>query len=459
MVYGVIDMKTKSYEIDMCNGTLLDKIFLFTIPLMLSSILQLLFNAADIVIVGRFVGPQALAAVGSTGPLVNLLLNVFTGFSLGSNILVSKYIGSGNKRDVSEVVHTSVTFSVLCGIVLIFIGMFLARPLLLLMGTPEDVIDQATLYIQIYFSGMPVLMLHNFCTSILRAVGDTKRPLYYLVAGGVINVLLNIFFVTQLHIGVAGVALATVLSFILSAGLTVRCLVKSDGMYKLDLKKLRIHKHKLRQIVQVGLPAGLYGVVFSLSNMVIQSSINSFGSIAMAGSTAAGNIEGFIYMAMNAFHSTALSFTAQNYGAGKIDRVKRIFILCLICVTVTGLVMGIFAYIFGHQLLGIYSSDAQVIKYGLLRMAVICTTCFSVGIMEVLVGVLRGLGCSVMPTVVSIIGACGVRILVIYTIFQIEHTLTVLYLSYPLSWGLTSVAHLICFIVVYKRLSKSISEM
>ena len=451
-------MKSKMREMDMCNGPLTGKILIFALPLMLSSILQLLFNAADVIVVGRFVGHQALAAVGSTAALINLLINLFIGFSVGTNVMTARFCGSGNQRDISEVVHTSITFSVLCGVLLIFIGVFLSKPLLALMGTPEDVLDQAALYMKIYFTGMPIIMLYNFGTAIFRAIGDTRRPLYYLLAAGILNVIMNLFFVIRLHMGVAGVSLATVLSEILSAGLMVRALMKADGAYKLELKKLKIHPRKLWLIIKIGLPAGMQGAIFSISNVLIQSSINLFGSVAMAGSTAAANIEGFVYMAMNAFHQTALSFTSQNYGARKPERILRIMWICLASVTATGLIMGVSAYGFGHHLLGIYSSDADVIQNGMMRLKAICVPYFLCGLMDVMVGCIRGLGYSFLPMVVSLAGACGLRIVWIFTIFQWQKTLPVLYLSYPVTWTITAVCKVICFCILYTRLLKSFRE-
>ena len=444
-------MKSKSYEIDMCNGPLLGKILLFAIPLMLSSTLQLLFNAADIIVVGNFVGPHALAAVGSTTSLRNLLVNLFVGFSVGTNVITARYYGSGQTKDVGEIVHTSILFSLLCGTGLIFLGVFLAKPMLTLMGTPEDVLDQAALYMRIYFIGMPVTMLYNFGTAILRASGDTRRPLYYLLIAGVINVALNLFFVIKLHMAVEGVAIATVISQVVSAALIIRCLIKHDGCYKLDLKKLKIHPHKLSQIIRIGLPAGMQGALFSVSNVLIQSSINLFGSVAMAGSTAAANLEGFVYTAMNAFHQTALSFTSQNLGAYKPDRIRRVLVLCLACVTVIGIILGGGVYLAGDVLLRIYSSEPEVIQYGMLRLACICAPYFLCGIMDTFVGSIRGLGSSIMPMLVSLAGACGLRVVWIFTIFQFNKQLTTLYLSYPVTWAITAAIHCICFIWLYKK--------
>lgn len=435
----------------MCNGPLLGKILLFAIPLMLSGILQLLFNAADIIVVGRFVGHQALAAVGSTSSLINLLVNVFIGLSVGTNVLVANYYGAKKDAQVSETVHTSVLTSLICGAILILAGLLLAGPLLTLMGTPDDVLDQATLYMRIYFAGMPVIMLYNFGSAILRAIGDTQRPLYFLLLAGVINVLLNLLFVTQFGMGVAGVALATVLSQLVSAGLIVYTLLKSEGCFRLELHRLKIHPDRLRQMIRIGLPAGMQGAIFSISNVLIQSSINSFGSVAMAGSTAAANIEGFVYTSMNALHQTALSFTSQNYGAGKLKRINKILMLCLACVSVVGLLMGNLAYLFGTQLLGIYSSDPEVISYGLIRMAYICIPYFLCGVMDVMVGSLRGLGYSIMPMLVSLTGACGFRILWIFTVFKWSRSLETLFLSYAISWFLTAAVHMICYFFAMQK--------
>lgn len=445
-------MKRKSYEIDMCSGPLFSKILLFAVPLMISSILQLLFNAADMVVVGRFAGSTALAAVGANASLINMLTNLFIGFSVGANVLVARFYGAKREEDISETVHSAVVLSLVCGLGLMVFGMAVAPRILVLMGTPHDVLSQAVLYIRIYFAGMPVILLYNFGSSVLRAVGDTQRPLYYLFGAGVVNIILNLIFVIGFHLGVAGVALATVISQVVSAGLILRCLMHMEGGCRVEWKKLRMKKEKVMQIVRIGLPAGLQGTVFSLSNVLIQSSVNSFGSVAMAGNTAAQNIEGFIYMAMNACHQTALSFTSQNFGAGNYKRIGKVLLECLAMVTVVGLVMGWSAYLCGNQLLGIYSSDAGVIEVGLLRLSVICTTYCLCGIMDVMVGELRGLGYAFLPMIVSLLGACGFRILWIFTVFQSHRSLWVLYISYPVSWVLTGAVHMVCYIFVRRKL-------
>ncbi len=450
--------KKKSYEIDMCHGPLLGKIFLFSIPLMLSGILQLLFNAADVVVVGRFAGSQSLAAVGSTGSLINLLINVFIGLSVGSNVLIARYYGGRQEKEVSDTVHTSVLLSLVSGVALCVIGILLAKPLLGLMGTPSDVLDKAVIYMRVYFLGMPVLLLYNFGSSILRAIGDTQRPLYYLLGAGVVNVLLNLFFVITLRMDVAGVALATVLSQCVSAACIVRCLMKSEGSFRLYLKQLRIDKDKLLRIVRIGLPAGMQGAIFSVSNVLIQSSVNSFGSIAMAGNTAATNIEGFVYTAMNAMHQTAVSFTSQNFGGKQYDRINKVLVECLVIVTLIGVVMGNSVFFFGRQILGIYSSDVEVVEYGILRLSVICTTYCLCGLMDTMVGAIRGLGYSVMPMIVSLLGACGLRIVWLATVFRWHRSLLSLYISYPVSWGITFAAHVVCYIVLRKHIKKVLGD-
>ena len=442
----------KSYEIDMCNGPLFGKILLFTLPLMLSGILQLLFNAADVVVVGRFAGNEALAAVGSTGSLTNLLVNLFIGLSVGANVLVARYYGGRQEEEVSQTVHTAILVSVVGGILLAVIGIVAARPLLLLMDTPENVIEHSVLYMRIYFLGMPVMLMFNFGSAVLRAIGDTRRPLFYLSIAGVINVALNLFFVIKLQIGVAGVACATVISQCVSSALIIRCLMQSEGCFKLHLEKLHVNWDKFRKIAAIGLPAGIQGSLFSISNVLIQSSVNSFGAVAMAGNTAGSNVEGFVYTAMNSVHQTAVSFTGQNLGGKKYDRINKILLECILFVTAIGLIMGNGAVLLGHQILGFYSSDPQVISYGMMRMSVICTFYCICGIMDVLVGSIRGLGYAVMPMIVSLMGACVFRVIWVCTVFQWSRSLHTLYISYPVSWALTACVHAICFFIVRKKL-------
>lgn len=446
----------KKYEMNMTEGAILPKLIIFSLPLIASGMLQLVFNAADIVVVGRYVGPHAMAAVGSTSSLINLIIQVFLGLSVGVNVCVAKYYGAQKDQDLSETIRTSVTAALVSGTVLILIGILLARPMLHLMGSPEDVIDQSVLYMRIYFVGMPVIMLYNFVAAILRAVGDTKRPLYFLMQAGVINVVLNLVFVMVFRIGVAGVALATTISQIYSAAAVLMCLVKDEGKLHLDIRSLGIDRKKLFQIFKIGLPAGLQGTVFSLSNVVIQSSINSFGSVAMAGSTASSNLEGFVYNAMNSMYQTNLSFTSQNIGAGRYSRINRILLNCLGVVILIGIILGLGACSFDRQLLGLYTDSPEVISYGAERLNIICKTYFLCGMMDVMVGSLRGLGYSIIPMIVSLTGACGFRILWIMTIFHMPqfHTLECLYLSYPVSWAITFVAHMVTFFLIRRKQPK-----
>ena len=444
----------KSYEMDMVNGPLLKNILIYSIPLMLSGILQLLFNAADIIVVGRFSGNQALAAVGSTSSLINLLINLFMGISVGTNVLVARYYGARDAEAVEETVNTSIITAAIGGIFMIFLGFFLSKPLLEMMGTPADVIEQSVLYMRIYFAGMPAFMLYNFGAAILRSIGDTRRPLYFLIISGIVNVLLNLYFVIVLKMNVAGVALATILSQLVSAVLVMYCLLKSTGVVRLDLKRLKFSKKRMVEMLRIGLPAGFQGMVFNISNVLIQSSVNSFGSLVMAGNTAAQNIEGFVYTAMNSFYQTCVSFTSQNYGAKNYKRIDKILVYCLACVVVVGFVMGNGAYLFGNQLLGFYSSGEnaqEVIQYGMNRLAIVSATYFLCGIMDVLVGSIRGLGYGIMPMIVSLTGACLFRVIWILTIFPLYHTQFALYVSYPISWILTLSIHLICYLVVRKK--------
>ena len=443
----------------MCEGPLFSKIWIFTIPLILSGLLQLLFNAVDMIVAGRFVGKEALAAIGSTSSLINLLTNVFIGLSTAANVLVARFFGSGREDDVQETVHTSVALSFITGVIMTVLGIAVAPKLLVLMGTHESVLPMATIYTRIYFLGMPVLMLYNFGAAILRAIGDTKRPLYYLTISGAINAICNVIFIVVFHMGVDGVAYATVLSQAISAVLTLRCLMVSDECYRFEFKKLHIYKDKFLQILRLGLPAGFQGSIFSISNVLIQSSVNSFGPDVMAGNSAASNIEGFVYVTMNTFHVTCLSFVSQNYGKHYFDRIKKTLLICLGSVTAVGLATGTLAYVFGPQLLSLYANDADkavVIEKGMIRMSIIMFTYFTCGTMDTCVGAIRGLGYSIMPMIVSLLGACAFRVVWIFTIFRAFRSLENLYISYPISWVITTTVHLICFIVVFNKMKKRI---
>lgn len=453
--------QTKKYKIDMCNGPILPKLLAFAVPLMLSSILQLLFNAADIVVVGRFAGDDALAAVGSNTALINLLTNFFLGLSVGANVLVARFYGAREEKETSETVHTAMLLAVFSGIILTLIGCLGARQILIWMHTPKEVLPLAATYLRIYFVGMTAMMVYNFGSAILRAVGDTKRPLYYLAFAGVINVVLNLVFVIVFDMSVAGVALATVISQCISALLIILCMMRDKDMIRLELKKLRIYKARFIKILQIGLPASFQGIIFSISNVIIQSSVNTFGSIVVAGNSAAQNIEGFVYVSMNAFHQATISFTSQNVGAGRYDRINKILIRAELSVITVGLVLGNLCFLFGRPLLSIFTSSAVTQDAGMKRIAVICTTYCLCGMMDVMVGSLRGLGYSVMPTIVSLIGACGLRLLWIFTFFRMEqfHTLTSLYMTYPVSWIVTTLAHVICFMLVRGKIEQNSTGM
>lgn len=424
-------------SMDMTEGPLFSKVLFFALPLMLSGILQLLFNAADTVVVGRFSGSRALAAVGSVGSLNNLLISLFVGLSIGANVLVARHTGARNAHAVSETVHTAVLLSLIGGVLLAFVGFFAARPLLTLMGSPDDVIDLAVLYVRILFIGMPAQMLYNFCAAILRAVGDTKRPLYFLTVAGVINVVLNLFFVVSLHMSVAGVALATIISQLVSALLVMHSLMISEGPTRLNLRRLHFNREMLREIIRIGLPAGIQSSVFSLSNVVIQSSVNSFGSVVIAGNSAAANIGNFVYQAMNTFHQAVTCFCGQNIGARKPRRILASIKACMVWAVIFGVALGVLSCVFGAQLLSLYSPEPDVIAAGLERMYVVCSTYFLCGMMDVMTGSLRGIGYSILPMTVSILGVCVFRIIWVVTIFAAKPTMQVLMLSYPVSWALT----------------------
>lgn len=453
-----VSRKTKKngYQMDMTHGPMAGKILLFTLPLMLSSVMQLLFNAADIVVVGRFAGKESLAAVGSTTSLINLVTNLFIGLSIGANVVIANFLGAEKKEEIHDTLHTAITLALGSGILLLVVGVLFCRFFLLWMDTPHDVIDLGTTYLRIYFLGMPALMLYNFGSAMLRAVGDTRRPLYFLFGAGVLNVILNLILVIPCGMGVSGVGIATVVSQYLSAGLIITCLCKEQGALHLDLKSLGIRRDKMLKIMRIGLPAGLQGIVFAISNVVIQSSINSFGSVIMAGSAAAANIEGFVYMAMNALYQTALTFAGQNFGARNLKRVDRVWGLCLLFVTITGLTWGLGARLFADPLLHLYATDGLVIEAGIERMNFICVTYFLCGIMEVCVGVLRGMGRAIMPMIVSILGACGLRLVWIATYFQTHHDPKVLYAAYPISWIITLSVHVICIFIIRKKEQKKL---
>lgn len=443
--------KRGRHEIDMTEGPLLPKILAFSGPLILTGILQLLYNAADVIVVGNYAGHEALAAVSSTGSLINLLVNVFMGLSVGASVAVARHYGARDIIAMRKAEHTAMTLALFMGVGVGIAGFLLARPLLQLMDSPPDVIDGAALYVRIYFLGMPANMLYNFGAATMRAVGDTRRPMVYLMISGLVNVLLNLLLVIVFHLDVAGVAIATVASQVVSMVLVLLCLFRTRGAIQLNLNECRIDRKSLRDIIRIGLPAGLQGSLFSISNVLIQSSVNSFGSLVVAGNGVACNIEGFVYTAMNAQHQADMTFASQNYGAGKPDRVKRTLWCCLGVVTAIGLSMGLLILLFGKPLLGLYNQEPEVIAKGMIRMGVIMPTYFLCGLMDVMVGQLRGVGYSIMPMIVSLTGACLLRIVWILTVFAQDHDLTVLYMSYPVSWFVTFIIHFLCYMLVARK--------
>ena len=451
-----LSIQKSKYEMDMCSGSILKKMLLFSVPLILSSVLQLLFNTADVIVVGKFAGPNSLSAVGSTGSLINLITNLFMGLSVGTNVIVARFFSAKKYKDLRQAVHTSIAISLIGGVILTFVGLILAPQFLKWMNTPDGILDLASLYVRIYFCGITASLVYNFGSAILRAIGDTKRPLIFLVIAGIVNVLLNLFFVIVLNMDVAGVALATSISQCLSAFLVIRCLVKEKSAVHLVLKNLKIYKDKLFLILKIGLPAGIQGSLFALSNVVIQSAINTFGDIVIAGNTAAANLEGYVYISMNAFHQATISFVSQNAGAQKYKRINKIVLTAIGAVTVTGLVLGLSCYTFGNPLLKLYTDSTPAINAGLVRLKYISTCYCLCGIMDVMVGALRGLGKSFLPMVVSLMGACVFRLIWIYTVFEMErfHVIDTVYISYAISWILTASVHIMCYTVIRKKLKK-----
>ena len=444
-------LKNNKFEIDMCNGSVMDKLISFSLPLMLSGILQLMFNAVDIIIVGRFTGSQALAAVGSTTALINVFTNLFIGISLGSNVLAARFYASGKAKEMSETVHTSILFALISGIVMAIAGLLFSRLALELMGTPSDVISQSSLYMRIYFLGMPFFMLYNYGAAILRAIGDTKRPLFFLIISGLLNAGLNLFLVIVFHLGVAGVAIATIISQMVSCILVIRCLCRSEGIYQLHFSELTLKTAYLKQIFQVGIPAGIQSTVINFSNVLLQSSVNSFGSVAMAGYTAANNIFGFLYVAVNSITQACMSFTSQNYRVGKYKRMDRILADCMILTVGISLVLGCGSYIFAPEILKIYTSSPEVIQCGTEILAYTTATYFLCGLMDLFPGPMRGMGYSAVPMILSIIGTVGTRIVWIFGLFPHHRTLSFLFISYPASWLLSIVMQVICLYFVRKR--------
>ena len=447
-------MKTNKYEIDMCNGTIMDKLISFSLPLMLSSILQLMFNAVDIIVVGRFSSSRALAAVGATTALINIFTNLFIGISLGVNVLAARYFAAGRDREMSEAVHTAITLALISGVVMAFVGAGMSGTALGLMDTPGDVIGLSAVYMRIYFMGMPFFMLYNYGAAVLRAVGDTKRPLLFLIAAGMANVVLDLLLVIVIPLGVAGVAIGTVVSQMISCILVLRCLYRSEGSYQLRFSKLMLRWVYLKRIFQVGIPAGIQSTVINFSNALLQSSVNSFGSTAMAGYTAANNILGFLYAAVNAVTQACMSFTSQNYSVGKQKRMDRVLLDCILLSTGVAAVLGIGAYVFGSQILRIYTAETDVIQCGLEILSITTVPYFLCGIMDLIPGALRGMGHSAVPMVLSVIGTVGTRIVWIYMFFPRNRSLHFLFISYPGSWIITIAMQAVCFWFVRRRICR-----
>ncbi|MDO4295958.1 MAG: MATE family efflux transporter [bacterium] len=445
---------TSKYEIDMCNGSIMDKLISFALPLMLSSILQLMFNAVDIIVVGRFSGSQALAAVGATTALIGVFTNLFIGISLGANVLAARFYAAGKDKEMSETVQTSITLALLSGMVMAILGLLFSRGALELMGTPEDVMAQAALYMRIYFLGMPFFMLYNYGAAILRAVGDTKRPLMYLIISGITNAILNMILVIVFHLDVAGVAIATVISQMISCILVLQCLHHSEGSYQLQFTKWMLKKEYLLQIFQVGIPAGIQSTVINFSNVLLQSSVNSFGSTAMAGYTAANNLLAFLYVSINAVTQACMSFTSQNFGVKQYKRMDKILLECMVLSVSVSVVLGCGVYFFGPEILRLYTDEEAVIQCGMEILAISTIPYFLCGLMDLFPGALRGMGHSAVPMILSVIGTVGTRVVWILGIFPSHRSLFVLFISYPASWVVTIIMQVICFWFVRKKVHR-----
>ena len=447
-------MTVTKNQLNLTEGPILSKLLQFSIPLILSSLLQLLFNAADVVVVGRFAGNNSLAAVGSTGSLINLLVNLFLGLSIGTNVVAANYFGAKKSKQLQETVHTSVLVSLVCGVVLTVVGVIGSKYILILMQAPYEVLTLATLYLKIYFGGITATMIYNFGSALLRAKGDTKRPLYILFTAGVMNLILNLIFVIAFKMDVAGVGWATVISQCFAAVSVLIILVREKDDFKLEFKKLSINTHILAKIVKIGLPAGFQGIMFSFSNVIIQSSVNLFGATTIAGNAAAVNLEGFVYTAMNGFSQGTLTFCSQNMGAGKIDRIKKVTLVSQVCIIIIGAILGALFLLFRNQLVGIFSSSPEVVQAGVRRFWVIMTTYYLCGMMDGMSNSIRGIGHSLTPVITSLCGACLYRIIWIFTVFQIPqfHNVYCIYVTYPISWILTFIANVIFYRYYIKKI-------
>lgn len=438
----------------MCNGPLFSRILIFSLPIMAMYFLQLMFNTADMVVVGRFSGSKALAAVGATGSLINLIITLFMGLSVGTTVIVARDCGANHPDEVSKSVHTSIAISIAGGLIVMVLGIALCKPLLSLMGTPADIIDLSVLYMKIYFISAPATMVYNFAAAILRAAGDSRRPMYYLIITGTIHVIFNLFFVIVLHMGVAGVASATVISEYLSVLLIMLCLSRCEGAIRFIPRKMHIDGNKLKAIVRIGLPAGMQGLLFSISNVLIQSAVNSFGSIMVAASAASGNVENYIGTTMNAYYNAAIAFTGQNMGAKKYNRIDSIAKVCTALIFATWIILGGSIVFFGRPLLGIFTSDSQVIKLGMLRLDVMMVAYFTCGIMNVYPGLTRAMGYSIMPMISTLVGACLMRIVWLSTIFKWYPTEIMLFACYPVTWALAGFGQVAIFFYARRQIRK-----
>lgn len=450
-------MTSDNQDMDMCNGPIFGKLVLFALPIMAMNILQLMFNAADLVVVGRFSGKEALAAVGATGSIINLIVNLFMGLSVGTSVVVAQDYGARNSEAVKKSVHTSITVSMIAGILVMILGLLLCKPMLILMGTPMDIIDLSAVYMRIYFLGVPASMVYNFGAAILRAVGDSRRPMYFLFITGVINVFLNLYFVIVQHMTVDGVAWATIISQHLSMFLILWCLIRNKvDVIRLNLRKLQMDRKKMIQIIRIGLPAGLQSMLFSISNVLIQSAVNSFGSSMVAASSAASNIEGFVATPMNAYYNAAITFTGQNMGAKKYDRIDKIAKICTILVFATWIVVGGLTMLFSRPLLSIFTSDSEVIRLGIIRINVLMSLYFTCGIMNVYPGLSRGMGFSMLPMLCTLVGACLMRIVWLVTVFAWFPTVFMLFICYPVTWALAGIGQVLIFFYARKKVRQGI---
>lgn len=442
-------------QVEMTAGPLLPNVLAFTVPLILSGVLQLLYNSADIIVVGRFADSVAMASVGATTSLIHLLVSMLMGLSVGASVAVARATGAGDRDGVRCAVHTSMALAVLSGVLLGALLLLLSAPLLELMGCPENVLVGAKLYLNIYAVGLPASLIYNYGAAILRAVGDTKRPLYYLTISGVVNIILNVLLVAGLKLSVAGVAIATIVSEFISAALVLASLITSHGDIRFEPKKTRVERRSLSLILRIGIPAGLQSSMFSISNVLIQSAINSFGAAAIAGNTAAASIEGFATTVSNSISQAALTFSSQNMGAEKYQRVRRVLAVCLAATLVGGLTLGLLIYVFGTPLLSLFNTDPDVIANGLIRVSHNMPLYVLFCMQDTFVGQLRGIGYSLLPTITSLSGICLLRVVWLYTAFAASPTLDTLYLSYSVSWAVALAALVVCYAVVVRKLPKA----